>query len=194
MAGKKLKTALNDSQLISALVKSLLERSAEVVGDTLPTNAEDIRAGTYPVNVTIKINGDLIKGEAYRNDDKFGPSFSNDELLTALLYGMSTTEVEEKIHDAVENIIHARENVGAKATMAKAEELLVGVVKSYCESRGQWKIKPGKLNRGPTTGKPCVTVAGTIGVNKTSLGVKLTVDANTPARKTTKKAKGKKAA
>lgn len=154
-----------------AIVPKALARAIHVIERELGEVAGmDIEPGSYPVALSISINGDITIAKPTESQAKGKPTITSDDLVASLLAGCGNPS--RYLREAVNRI--KRAEGGAQQTqtdLAAARKAHKDELAACCQQAGLWEEGTPTVRRGSTGGLPAVEITGSVGKAMVSIQV-----------------------
>ncbi len=142
-----------------------LDRAKKQIEAELDDKSAKLPEGTYPVELSIAINGDITKGPPIGGGKPFERrAFGDTDLVGAMfaIYADDPAAMEEDCDDAVKLISHARSKPAVQAKLAAGNEIASATLLKLAKKRKLVETGETPPRAGRTDGKPTVVITGNV--------------------------------
>lgn len=149
-----------------ALIAAALKRATAQV-ESLDGGKDALPEGGYPVALTIDIAGDVVVGAA--KEGTTANDFSDKDLLGAVMSLMKPEEIDAWIDEAVAQLKKAAKDQTLATMLKSTAKTIADAADRAAKKRRLRKDKAGA--RGAVSGKPTVSVSGTVDIGVVQITV-----------------------
>lgn len=171
-AKSAVKTGPSPSDVLTLTAIKALDRAGTALAGTLERKGARMPAGSYALDLTVRITGDIVVAPDVETSGSEGPTDKPAELLAALFIGLEPAEASELMARAMDGLKRCETTARGKDDYAAAEALLASTLETFARRRNRWRVTPAGYRAGATTGVPAVSVVGAVNGN----GVRVQID------------------
>ncbi len=164
MARRSSQSTQQTPQLLRPLLAALTRACKAVEGKIDPGEA-DLPPGGLPVDITVRIAGDLVVGQGTPAGDPLDvPAAETEDLLALMISAVAVETLPDAMRGYVQVLKDAdRGDTEAKARLEAGRVRLRDAIETACRSKRFVRAVARPARKGSVTGKPAVTISGSVG-------------------------------